>query len=291
MGKLLCIEGAGGIELHGYLEEGGDRMLLLHYHGLAGNFYENKFIHDLAKELPRHDIAFLTVNSRAHDRFSDAHMGGDSKVLRRGAAHTKLSEVRSDLETWINFASNYGFKTIVLQGHSAGAVSITSYLLSDAVNEKIKGIILASPTDMVGLQLTAHGKEGFEALLQLARTYVNEGHPRKMMPESALEGYSFDAETFLDLFQPDGDGDVFDFRIPNHLSQLRQIGRPILCFFGGGDEVCPVPVANALNSLRVELSPYLDVTTSVIEGACHAYRGFENVLTSLVLDWMTRLRE
>jgi hypothetical protein len=38
---LLSIEGDNGIELQGFLSDGGSDCLLLHFHGLAGNFYEN----------------------------------------------------------------------------------------------------------------------------------------------------------------------------------------------------------------------------------------------------------
>jgi len=290
MGKLLSIEGQEHVELQGYLEDAGRRLLIIHYHGLAGNFYENAFIHHFVREAPQRGLSFLSVNSRAHDHFSDAHLGGSSGLLRRGAAHTKLEEVRSDIASWVSYALDEGFESLVLEGHSAGAVSVADYLLHND-DARILGAVLASPTDLVGLQLVVHGRTEFETLLRLARSHINEGHPRMLMPESALDGYLFDAETYLDLFQPDGSGDLFDFRDPDRLTKLRGIGRPLLCFFGGGaDEVCSVPVANALDSLRRELSPAINVTTSVIEGASHTYRGFENIVTALVLEWIMRLQ-
>jgi pimeloyl-ACP methyl ester carboxylesterase len=290
MGKLLSIQGEAHVELQGYLEDSGRRLLIMHYHGLAGNFYENAFIHHFVRETPQRGFSFLSVNSRAHDHFSDAHLGGSSALLRRGAAHTKLEEVRSDIASWVSYAFDEGFESLVLQGHSAGAVSVADYLLRNN-DTRILGAVLASPTDMVGLQLVAHGRTEFEKLLRLARSKMSEGNPRTLMPESSLEGYRFDAETYLNLFQPNGAGDIFDFRDPDRLTKLRAIGRPLLCFFGGGaDEVCSVPVANALDSLRRELSPTIDVTTSIIEGASHTYRGFENIVTSFILEWIVRLQ-
>jgi hypothetical protein len=290
VGRLVCIEGKGNIELHGYLEDAGNGLLLMHYHGLAGNFYENSFIHHFIRESLHRGISFMSVNSRAHDYLSDAHIGGSLKVLRCGAAHSKLFEIRSDLEAWVRFAVDHGFTSIVLQGHSAGAVSVADYLLHGDMKANIVAAVFASPTDMVGVQIDIHGKQGFDNLLMEARKLVAEGNPHLIMPDKTFPGYVLDAETYLNLYEPNGLGDLFDFRTPQRLRMLRSIGRPILCFFGNVNDVCSLPVKTALQNLRNELLPAIETTISVIEGASHSYRGFETYVTLLVFNWILQLK-
>lgn len=289
-GRLLSITGNDGIELQGYLEDAGTNILLLHYHGLAGNFYENKFVHTFIAEAPKYKVSFLTVNSRAHDHFSDAHLHGRMSPIRRGATHTTMAEISSDLVSWLSFASQSGFDRIVIQGHSAGAVAVARLLLQkNAVYPHLIGAVFASPTDMVGLQVTTHGATGYRQLLTIAHNFVNSQQPQHLMPEHALSGYRFDASTYIDLFAAGGPADIFDYRCPKRLRILRKLGRPALFFFGGGDEVCSVPCVSALNSIKVQLGHGHPCICHLVPGAPHSYRGYEYAVTDLVLTWLTRL--
>jgi pimeloyl-ACP methyl ester carboxylesterase len=288
MGNLLCIEARDGVELHGYGESVGHDLLLLHYHGLAGNFYENRFIHTFSRKASELGVSFLTVNSRAHDHFSDAHYVGSADVLRRGAAHSQISEICSDVLSWIDYAKEMGFERIILQGHSAGAVAVAKLLIGQE-RESIVGAVFASPTDMVGLQIATHGEPRFRELLKRARRQVAAGDNTRSLLEDVLPNYTFDARTFLDLFEPGGPGDVFDFRSATRLRLLRGIECPLLVFFGGGEEVCPVPVGDALERLENELGGSIDLTCAVIDRAPHSYREHETEVVSLVLKWICRL--
>jgi hypothetical protein len=63
-----------GLELQGFLaipEAGPAKTSVLHVHGLAGNFYENRFIDHVAASVVRLGVNFLTINTRGRDYISD----------------------------------------------------------------------------------------------------------------------------------------------------------------------------------------------------------------------------
>jgi pimeloyl-ACP methyl ester carboxylesterase len=196
-----------------------------------------------------------------------------------------MTEIRSDIEAWVDFAAQGGFSSVIIQGHSAGAVAVANTFLSLEVGPELVGAVFASPTDMVGLQIATHGLGGFNTLLTLARRRIEAGNALELMPAGALPGYLFDAPVYLDLFEPDGPCDIFDFRCPERLQRLRRIGRPVLALFGDGPEVCSVPVQDALAHIKDNIAPQASVTCRLIAGASHSYRGHEDDFAVSVLEW------
>ena len=67
-GELVRIQTSDGIELDGlYCEaEGASGPAVIHIHGMAGNFYESRFVDAIADRLASLGIAFLTANNRGH---------------------------------------------------------------------------------------------------------------------------------------------------------------------------------------------------------------------------------
>ena len=64
--ELIRINSIDGIELPGILytpNEDTDKIVI-HVHGLNGNFYENRFLDTLAKCYTDKNYAFLTFNNR-----------------------------------------------------------------------------------------------------------------------------------------------------------------------------------------------------------------------------------
>ena len=64
--ELVRINSIDEIELPGILytpDEDTDKIVI-HVHGLNGNFYENRFIDTLAKSYTDKNYAFLTFNNR-----------------------------------------------------------------------------------------------------------------------------------------------------------------------------------------------------------------------------------
>src|SRR3989344_2326231 len=80
-----------GLELVGllYEPEQSTSKILVHVHGMAGNFYENKFLDAIAETLTKNNIAFLTFNNRGCELMKDLTKIVDGKrtIVRIGNAN------------------------------------------------------------------------------------------------------------------------------------------------------------------------------------------------------------
>jgi hypothetical protein len=284
MSRLISID-AGEVELHGVAEvPSGARYLIMHHHGLAGNFYENPFIAEFLQQAGGNNYGFLTINSRAHDYLADAVVRNSGEVLARGAAHTSLMEIARDLASWYEYASRVYGLPIFMQGHSTGAVAVAYSILQNSSIQPL-GTIYLSPTDMVGIQEASHGREGASRFLRIAEGLINDGRATELMPSDALEGYLLDAQVYSEMFSPDGPWDIFSFADPK--KSVEAITKfPTCVIFGDTGEACPIDTTDALAALEASVGPAVSsLKTEVVSGAGHSYRGFETPLVRSIVDW------
>ena len=66
--SLVETSTADNLILHGYFAPAEGETALLHIHGFEGNFYENHFTHVQADTLAKHNIPFLTANTRGNGK-------------------------------------------------------------------------------------------------------------------------------------------------------------------------------------------------------------------------------
>ncbi|TAN57334.1 hypothetical protein EPN15_04780 [Patescibacteria group bacterium] len=59
------------------------RIVVLHIHGMAGNFYENYFLDQMAKQFTAAGYAFLPGNTRGHDFIADFKIAGPKEKYKR----------------------------------------------------------------------------------------------------------------------------------------------------------------------------------------------------------------
>ena len=132
-----------GIELQGFLFNSKNKeKILLHVHGTAGNFYENRFVGEVTAHLANNDIASLAFNNRG------------SSVLQEspptGAATEIFKDCLLDIDAWIEYVFNLGYKNIILQGHSLGTEKAVYYLSKGKYKEKVSNVILLGFSDTYG---------------------------------------------------------------------------------------------------------------------------------------------
>ena len=124
---------------------------IFHIHGMAGNFYENKFLDNMAETYTANGYAFLSINTRGSGSFSDFPIEGTKEEYKRiGNAYEIFEESIYDIKAGIDFLQKEGYTEIILQGHSLGSVKV-AYYVAETQDKRISKLILISPSDMVGL--------------------------------------------------------------------------------------------------------------------------------------------
>jgi pimeloyl-ACP methyl ester carboxylesterase len=293
-GELVRTFTEDGLELQGLFcpsatsENSG--MALLHIHGFTGNFYEERFVDRIAEHVVKKGCAFLTVNTRGHDyrsSFIKKTALGLSHV-RIGTAYEILEECILDIRAWIDFLQGRGYPEAILEGESAGPLK-TVFYQHQTQDERVRGMVLISPVDHIGLQRMVTGDKYDEAI-NVARQLIERGKSDELMPRiyCPLWDFSISARTYLNAFGPDTKSGIFSFHDPNaRFEELSAIRCPILATYGTVEEaVVNNKVEEALSTIKRKARSSKRCDTAIIQDAPHDYLGHENELSALIGDWI-----
>lgn len=291
-GEIVRTYTEDGLNTQGILcepvEERED-MVVIHVHGSYGNFYENFFLDDMAEEFAAHGVSFLSGNTRGRDYYADFKIkkpdGYDSR--RIGGIREVFSECKLDINAWVKLALSRGFRKIVLQGHSLGAMKVI-YYLAETKKPEIVALVLISPPDNFGIQYKHFG-ERFEKDLRLAKDMMARKSDELMPAESYFDPIT--AEAFVALFGGPKTTGMFSYFDKSLLkdSPLREIRCPILATFGTIDEAVANDVEYCAKTLKETAVLATSCTTKIIEKANHSYHGKERELARIVASWVKSL--
>lgn len=288
--SFINIKATDGILLHGLLFQSDDthNKIIIHIHGLAGNFYENSFIAQMAEYYTSKGFSFLSFNNRGHDYISDLVNMNTGESSLGGAAYETFEECSYDIEGAIEYVRTLGYKDIILQGHSSGANKLVYYLSRKP--EKVNGLVLISPCDDVGLHLDAVGRDKMEELLKLANDKISSGLQYDLMPPNTFFDTLLSAKTYAECFYSGSSMDTFPYRDPDNTFEfLRSIQLPIFVSFGTKGDLLLQPIEFVEKVLRQKISDKAKLTFTVISGASHSYTGKEIELSSEIIKWIENI--
>lgn len=251
------------VELQGLLYEAKNSdKIIIHLHGTWGNFYGNPFIDYFGSSYPLSGYSFLSVNTRGHDE---------------GSISERFEDCQRDINIWLAFVQKNGYKSIILQGHSLGALKVVYYVGKQGAFP-IDRLILLSPFD--GISFYCRGK--VETRSDLIRR-ISEIPPDQIVPKEIWGMWLISGGTLLDLVGFDTTADIFPFR--NHTLQntpLARIKQPVFAAVGGKDFAAfPNP-----NDEYNQLSKLENVHTVLIPDAPHNFAGGETQLVRSIMDWL-----
>lgn len=282
-----------GLELHGLLYEPDNetKSVLVHVHGMGGNFYENKFLDFVAKELTDDGFAFCVFNNRGCEFLKDTYRivdGKEPEMVRVGTTYEKFEESLLDIEAFIDFVQERGFSNIHLSGHSLGCPKV-AYYMAEKDDQRIKSLLLLSPSDMLGL--VRSNKEQFEKEITEAKKLVVENKGDTILSEWVWGEYPVSAGTYLSLFDDNAKDAIFNFHNPeDKLEVLGKITVPTYAVMGTKDDALVVPIEETFFRLETALSSSPKKRTEVLGDANHGYRGHEQEIANAVAGWLSDVK-
>jgi pimeloyl-ACP methyl ester carboxylesterase len=284
-----------GLELQGLLacpQGGSTETGVIHVHGLAGNFYENRFIDDVAKAVVAKGVDFLTVNTRGHDYISDFICEGGSggeEYKQIGGIYEIFEDSILDIKAWIELLVSRGANRIILQGHSHGALKVT-YYVHKMQDPRIAGLILLSPSDDFGCQRDRIGERFGEALKMSAEMIAN-GRGADLMPTEYFH-YPVSATTYVDIFNERSALKMFNLSGTDteEFQALNSVRVPTLAIVGSVDEAFMGSPEAYLEDIRGHMINASGFDGYVIEGAPHNYLHFEGEVAGYIGGWLGRRR-
>jgi pimeloyl-ACP methyl ester carboxylesterase len=290
-GELVRVQTADGLELVGLWatpERTPVRTAVLHVHGLAGNFYENRFVDAAAAACLAVGVGFLTVNNRGHEYISDAICQGSNGTATSrqiGGAYEIFEDCLEDIRAWVGFLGGRGVEHIILQGHSHGALKVT-YFWAHAKEHALKGLILLSPSDDFGLQRYRMGRR-FDEIVGIAQKLVTEGHGTDFMSHD-YHPYLMSAQTYYDTYRPDSKLKIFNISMTDtHIfHEIESVKAPVLVIVGSVDEAFIGRPAEFIADVKRRFKGSKDFTGHVIDGAPHNYVGHEDEVGRHIGEWL-----
>ena len=287
--KFQRIYTKDGIELHGLLyspDTVTDRVLV-HVHGMGGNFYENKFLDFIADKLTSNGIAFCAFNNRGAEFIKETYQilpDKEPSIVRVGTSYEHFIDSVLDISASIDFVVQEGYKDIHLSGHSLGCPKVVYYAITTN-DVRIKSLLLLSPSDMLGL--VRNDTKRFEKEMTEAKSLVAEGKGNELLSNWLWGDYPISANTYLNLFSDDAQDAIFNFHNPDDtLQKLLGIIVPTFATMGRKDDALVVTIEETLSRLEKALSNSPKVKTEILGDANHGYRGHEAQLADAIYDWL-----
>jgi len=279
-----------GLQLHGVLYQPDEKtdVVLVHVHGMGGNFYENKFLENIAKTLTDNGIAFLPFNNRGNGNITDfVRIINDKKdFVTYGTTNERFEDSLLDIQAGIDYVRDEGLTKVHLSGHSLGAPKVAYY--ASEVKENLQSIIFLSPSDMLGLVRV--DKDQFTKEITEAMEMIQEGNENKLLPEYVWGVYPVKAGTYMNLFGDESKTAIFNFLNKDlGFETISKIDKPILSIMGRKDDVAIIPIEEIMEIMENEttLSPRSE--TKILGDANHGYQGYEQELADVLKNWIVSI--
>lgn len=195
--EIIRVKTPRGLELKGAMW-GSDRMntVVIMMSGICSNVFQNDLLTSTGWLLSKNNIAFIA--GHAMDAFSCIAYSDFStgKQKYTGVVYDDFSLVYEDVEAYVKFARDLGFKNIILAGHSLGSNKIIHYLGNTSDNF-VDYFIVSAPVDLAHwFEVMPNVKE----CIELAKKFVDENRGTEILPY-LFGGFSpMSAETVLSFY-------------------------------------------------------------------------------------------
>ena len=144
--------------------------------GIHGNFYSNPFYYNIGDTLNSGDIDFIyaqTNNAFSEIPTVNVRTGKEETI---GSWNERFAYTDDDLDAYITFAQQEGYKHIILGGHSLGANKVI-YYLSRHHDKRVEHFFLLSPANLTYMMSGVTNREK-----TLIKEQDERGDGDKMLP-------------------------------------------------------------------------------------------------------------
>ena len=272
-----------------------DVVIYIHGNGSANALKDVRKMNAMASRFAENNIDFIVANNRGSN-YIEQHKQkkGDfvTKVFT-GMAYEKISDSQYDIDGMLQYAVNKGHKNIYLMGASTGANKIAVYDKYAAIKPKeLKGYIFAAGGDDIGLRRKLLGDK-LDNSLEVIRKKVEDGNGEGLVDASIYPTkHPLSYGSLLEMLEESSDYNVFNYHTAitgqAAFKTLKQVKHPSLFIYGSNDDTTYVDVGTAVSHLKNELS--VDSNDfSVIEGADHNFKGYDDTLVDEIVRWILRI--
>ena len=284
--ELIRPYSTDGIQLPGllYTPDIPTNKIVIHIHGMSGNFYEDEFNDNLVRVYTNNGYAFLPFNNRGMNYITEMHKGNEFVI--KGSSYERFEDCVLDIEGIVNWVKERGYNHIVLEGHSYGC-NKAIYYYTQKQDESIKMIVLLAPCDIPKEVENYTGKD-YQTYISKAKELIENGKEEELIDFCVFINGKISAKTFYTDLLYNRTCDFFRYREREGKSPiLNQIEIPVFIPFGDKDEcVLTQPIGDVIYYLQNNLK---NCEIKVIKDADHAYTGKYDELEKAIDTYLKEL--
>ncbi len=192
--KIIKTETQDKLNLTGFISHTDNKEnIIVHIHGMAGDPYTNNWYSYFHDKFPKNNYAFLVGNHRGTGSITS--FAKNNKPVNIGNAFELFEDSYYDIKAWVNLAFELGYKNIYLQAHSLGPSKVVYFMNNYDDIDKIKGLILISPVDMLGLVMS--DAKSYNKLLSESKKLLSENKDNILLSNLVFEEYPMSAKSFF----------------------------------------------------------------------------------------------
>lgn len=223
--------------------------------------------------LAKNNISFIY----AHNSGS-FHMFGNKK----GLIFEHFNDCLFDIQAYVDYAKQSGYKNIIIGGHSYGANKVI-YYLSENQQENINKYILISPTDTS--TYTEEEKASIKKFLPIVWKYKKENKLDKVIPR-LFNGYNFfTVGALLDFLTNENSKNLPIYNKNRDFSQLEKIRQKGLFVIGENDPFAYNQAVNHLLKIN-DNTLHKDNEIKVIPNTGHFFEEKDLELAQIILNFI-----
>ncbi len=277
MRKLIKAQTRRGVQLDGVLfDKGGEESVVIAITGIHGNFYSNPMYYNIGDTLSDNGIAF--IYAQTNDAFNKMETvntrTGRKEII--GSYNECFDDICDDINAYVEFAVESGYRHIILAGHSLGANKVIHYL-ANAASTPVEHFILVSPANMKYMLSNVTDDER-----AMIKYFVDNGMGDRMLPFPFMGWAPMIAQTAwqwlwrnpLDNVHSDEDGDF------SEVERIRQTGALIIGTYDRFSYGEPKAFIALINS---HMRHKDDNEVIFVEGTGHVYTEREQMLADIIL--------
>lgn len=285
--NIVTSKSTDGIEYKGLLTEAVNaKGIIIHIHGMSGSVVLNNYYQTMHDKYSEAGWSFLVGEHRGTG--SITQFNSDRGTLNLGNTFEIFEECIYDIQGWINFAKDLGYKRIWLQAHSLGPSKVAYYMHQSKTTE-VEGLVWISPSDMIGLVHDPVGVVDHNELLPEAEELVRQGKPQQILTNYLWDKLMLSAETYLNFFGQGAKDSIFNYGDSSlGWEVVNSINVPVLAITGTKDDGI-VPVMDAYKAMQLLDSQLVNSPrkkTIVYKDAEHSFDGFGDQIVKDVLDFI-----
>ena len=252
--------------------------------GIHGKFYSNPFYYNIGDTLNRGGIDF--VYAQTNDAFGEIQTVNitTGRKERIGSWNERFAWTDEDIDAYLTWAQQAGYRHIILAGHSLGANKVI-YYLSRHHDGRVAHFFLLSPANLSYMMSGVTEREK-----QVIREMVESGHGNDLLPFPFMGWVECIAYTAWDWAfsgllnnvwtEPDGD-----------FSECAQITHTGALLIGTYDNFTNGDPAGFLRNINAHMPTAKENTLIFIEKTGHTYQMKHQEVADKILKQLQNWRE